>query len=66
MEEHEVQNARSSPAGALAVTFFVLVGAALAFVIGQHVGTSLDRHGRNVTIAATHVATPPPPPVAQK
>lgn len=61
MDKHEPQNPRM-----LAVAFFVLVGAALAFVIGQRVGSSLDRHGRNVTIAATHVATPPAPPVAQK
>lgn len=58
MEKHESQHARM-----LAVAFFVLAGAALAFVVGQRVGSSLDRHGRNVTIAHDHVVAPP---VAQK
>ncbi|HEX4515590.1 MAG TPA: hypothetical protein VGH87_15560 [Polyangiaceae bacterium] len=50
----------------LAIAFFVLFGAVLAFVIGQRVGSSLDRHGRNVTIAHEHTSPPPAPPVAQK
>jgi hypothetical protein len=49
----------------LTIAFFVLVGAALAFVVGQHVGSSLDRHGRNVTISAEH-SHAPRVPVAQK
>ena len=61
MEKHETQSTRM-----LAVAFFVLVGAALAFVVGQRVGSSLDRHGRSVTVAHEHVAAPPAPPVAQK
>ena len=60
MEKHETQNTRL-----LAVAFFVLLGAALAFVVGQRVGGSLDRHGRSVTIAHDH-ARAPTPPVAQK
>jgi hypothetical protein len=61
MEKHETQNGRM-----LAVAFFVLLGAALAFVIGQRVGSSLDRHGRSVTVAHDHVQPTPTPPVAQK
>ena len=57
------QGARSGRS--LAIAFFVLFGAALAFVVGQRVGTSLDRHGRSVTVAHDQVA-PPAPPVAQK
>jgi hypothetical protein len=61
MEKQETQNGRM-----LAIAFFVLLGAALAFVIGQRVGSSLDRHGRSVTVAHDHVAPQPTPPVAQK
>ena len=61
METHDTQSARM-----LAVAFFVLIGAALAFVVGQRVGGSLDRHGRSVTIAHDHAASQPAPPVAQK
>jgi len=50
----------------LAIAFFVLLGAALAFVIGQRVGSSLDRHGRSVTVAHDPAQAPPAPPVAQK
>jgi hypothetical protein len=55
----------------LAIAFFVLLGAGFAFVVGQRVGTSLDRHGRSVTVAHDNVSTPdhvstPAPPVAQK
>jgi len=58
---------KSQPAhtGPIAIAFLVLVGAALAFVVGQHVGSTLDHHGRNVTVVHDHV-TPPAPPVAQK
>lgn len=61
MEKQEAQNGRM-----LAIAFFVLFGAVLAFVIGQRVGGSLDRHGRNVTIAHDHTTPAPTPPVAQK
>ena len=61
MEKQEAHNGRM-----LAIAFFVLFGAALAFVIGQRVGGSLDRHGRNVTIAHDHTSAPQAPPVAQK
>jgi len=61
MEKQVAQNGRM-----LAIAFFVLFGAALAFVIGQRVGGSLDRHGRNVTIAHDHTSAPTAPPVAQK
>ena len=61
MEKQEAQNGRM-----LAIAFFVLFGAVLAFVIGQRVGGSLDRHGRNVTIAHDHTTAAPAPPVAQK
>ena len=61
MEKLEAQKGRM-----LAIAFFVLFGAALAFVIGQRVGGSLDRHGRNVTIAHDHTPAPQAPPVAQK
>ena len=62
----EKQQARSVEARMLAIAFFVLLGAVLAFVIGQRVGGSLDRHGRSVTIAHDHTAPPVAPPVAQK
>jgi len=62
MEKQDTQSGH-----VLAVAFFVLLGAALAFVVGQRVGSSLDRHGRNVTIAHDHVVVAPQaPPVAQK
>jgi hypothetical protein len=51
----------------LTIAFFVLLGAAVAFLIGQRVGSTLDHHGRSVTVAHDHVSTPvPTPPVAQK
>ena len=51
----------------LAIAFFVLLGAVLAFVVGQHAGSALDRHGRSVTVAHDRAPTPQPaPPVAQK
>jgi len=63
MEKQQAQNNGRM----LAIAFFVLFGAVLAFVIGQRVGGSLDRHGRNVTIAHDHpTSTPQAPPVAQK
>ena len=48
----------------LAIAFFVLLGAVLAFVIGQHAGSALDRHGRSVTVAhdRTPAATVQAPP----
>ena len=71
MEKQESDKARM-----LAVAFFVLVGAVFAFAVGTRVGSSLDRHGRSVTIGASapdqvkvahdHVAAPLAPPVAQK
>ncbi len=57
---------KSNSNRSLAIAFFVLFGAALAFVIGQRVGSSLDRHGRSVTVAHDHAAPPQAPPVAQK
>jgi len=60
MEKQETQGRM------LAIAFFVLLGAALAFVIGQRVGSSLDRHGRSVTVAHDHAQPSPTPPVAQK
>jgi len=62
MEKQEAQNSGRM----LAIAFFVLFGAVLAFVIGQRVGGSLDRHGRSVTIAHDHTPAPQAPPVAQK
>ncbi len=61
MEKQETQNGRM-----LAIAFFVLLGATLAFVIGQRVGSSLDHHGRSITVAHDHVQAPAAPPVAQK
>jgi hypothetical protein len=61
MEKQQAQQGRM-----LAIAFFVLFGAVLAFVIGQRVGGSLDRHGRSVTIAHNHSPAVPTPPVAQK
>ncbi len=62
MEKQQAQNNGRM----LAIAFFVLFGAVLAFVIGQRLGGSLDRHGRNVTIAHDHTGAPTAPPVAQK
>ncbi len=69
--EKQDQNGRM-----LAIAFFVLLGATLAFVIGQRVGSSLDHHGRSITVvrsgadapmvAHDHVQAPAAPPVAQK
>ena len=58
---------QQAPIGArmLAIAFFVLFGAVVAFVIGQRLGGSLDRHGRNVSVAHDHTQ-PTAPPVAQK
>jgi len=53
------RNARS-----LAIAFFIVLGAGLAFLVGQRIGTSLDHHGRSVTVAHDH--TSPPPSIAQK
>ncbi len=51
----------------LAIAFFVLLGAAGAFVIGQRVGSALDHHGRTVTVGVVHPQAPGvTPPVAQK
>jgi hypothetical protein len=61
MEKLQAQNGRM-----LAIAFFVLFGAVVAFVIGQRVGGSLDRHGRNVSVAHDHTQPPTAPPVAQK
>jgi hypothetical protein len=60
MEKQETQNGRM-----LAIAFFVLLGATLAFVIGQRVGSSLDHHGRSITVAHDHVQ-PPAAPVAHR
>ncbi len=64
--ETRSQTAVSHSPRVLAVAFFILAGAGLAFLIGRQVGTSLDRHGRSVTVAHDHVAPPAAPPVAQK
>ena len=51
----------------LAIAFFVLLGAAGAFVIRQRVGSALDHHGRTVTVGVVHPQAPGvTPPVAQK
>jgi hypothetical protein len=59
---------KSKPvSGSVTVAFLVLLGAVLAFVIGQRVGTTLDHQGRSITVAHDHVAPAiPAPPVAQK
>ena len=61
-----MEKQQAHPGRMLAIAFFVLFGAALAFVIGQRVGGSLDRHGRNVSVAHDHTPAAPTPPVAQK
>jgi hypothetical protein len=69
MEKQQAQTHHHGGGRMLAIAFFVLFGAVLAFVIGQRLGGSLDRHGRNVTIAhdhTDHVGAPTAPPVAQK
>ncbi len=58
----ETSNSRSA-----VIAFFALVvlaGAAFAFVVGKHVGGSLDHHGRNVTVG--HDRAPTATSVAQK
>jgi hypothetical protein len=59
---------KSKPAtGSVTIAFLVLVGAVLAFVIGQRVGNTLDHQGRSITVAHDHAPqNPPSPPVAQK
>jgi hypothetical protein len=54
-----MEKSKSGP-GSLTIAFFVLLGAVLAFVVGQRVGTSLDHHGRSVTVAHDHITSPAP------
>ncbi len=45
---------KSKPAsGSVTIAFLVLLGAVLAFVIGQRVGTTLDHQGHSITVAPT-------------